>query len=156
MKGFTLIESVVVVAILSSLALVGINTIAEFQRNAVLSSATQELGSTLRLAKANSSAGLVKTGEVYEDTGYPFYSVALVGNSYALTRTFTLSGGSPTTESIESHTLDPAITVIPASVTITFTRITGEPSSTATITLTRTGTTTSRTVTVNAGGLISL
>jgi len=155
-QGFTLIESVVVIAILSIIALVSMNTITEFQRNAILSSATQELGSTLRVAKANSTAGLVKTGESYTDTGYPYYGVALTGNVYQLTRTFTLMSGSPTTETIESHAIDPSITMTPISATVTFTRITGEPNAGVTFTLTRTGTTTSRTVTVSANGLISL
>lgn len=155
-QGFTLIESVVVIAILAILALVSINTITEFQRNAILTSATQELGSTLRVAKADSTSGLVKTGEVYTDTGYPYYGITLNGNTYQLTRTFTLSGGSAATENLETHAIDPSITVLPASTAITFTRITGVPSGAVTVTLTRTGTTTFRTVTVNANGLISL
>lgn len=156
MKGFTLIESMVVIAILAIVGVVAMNNITEFQRNAILSSATQELGSTLRVAKADSTSGLVKTGEVYTDTGYPFYGVTLNGNIYQLIRTFTLNGGSTTTETLESHSIDPSITVAPASVNVTFTRITGNPSSATTITLTRTGTTTLRTVTVNGNGLISL
>lgn len=155
-KGFTLIESVVVIAILALAALVGINNITEFQRNAILSSAAQELGSTLRVAKANSTAGQVKTGEIYEDSEYPAYGVTLSGNSYELIRTFTLSGEAAATEAMESHAIDSSIIVDPVSITLTFARITGEPSGTATITLTRTGTTTFRTVTVNANGLISL
>jgi len=156
MRGFTLIESVVVIAILSIIALVSMNTIIEFQRNAILSSATQELGSTIRVAKANSTSGLVKTGESYTDTGYPYYGVTLAGNTYQLTRTFTLISGSPSIETIEPHTIDPSITVTPVSATVTFTRITGEPNAATTFTLTRTGTTTSRTVTVTANGLIIL
>lgn len=156
MKGFTLIEEIVVIAILAILALAAVNTITEFQRNAILSSATQELGSTLRVAKADSTSGLVKTGEVYTTTGYPYYGIGLSGNTYQLTRTFTLNGGVQTVETLESHTIDASITVTPAAATITFTRITGDPSTTASITLTRTGTTTSRTVTVNGNGLISL
>lgn len=162
MKGFTLIESVIVIAILATIAMVGMNNITEFQRNAILSAATQELGSTLRVAKADSTSGLVKIGEIYSDTGYPYYGIALSYDSgnkqyiYQLTRTFTLSGGSATTENVESHAIDPSIIVAPASVAVTFTRITGNPSSAATITLTRTGTATSRTVTVNGSGLISL
>lgn len=153
MRGFTLIESVVVIAILSTLALVSMNTITEFQRNAILSSAAQELGSTLRVAKANSISGLVKTGEVYTDTGYPYYGIALSGNNYQLIR---VSSVSPTPETIESHTIDPSITVTPVSANVMFTRITGEPNAAMTFTLTRTGTTTSRTVTVTSNGLISL
>lgn len=163
-RGFTLIESVVVIAILSILALVGVNTISEFQRNAILSSATQELGSTLRMAKANSTSGLVKIGEVYTETGYPYYGINLLYDSacscyiYNLTRTFTKVGFSQITENLEPlpHKIDSSITVSPVSLNITFDRITGIPSSTLTITLTRSDSTTSKTITVNSNGLISL
>ncbi len=155
-SGFTLIETMVVVAIVAIVSLASVNTITEFQRNSILSSATQELGSTIRVGQTNSTSGLVKTGEVYTDTGYPFYGVALSGNSYQFTRTFTLSGGSQSTEILESHTIDPSITVTPASVTVTFSRITGEPNAAVSITLTRSGTAISRTVVVNGNGLISL
>lgn len=148
MKGFTLIESVVVIAILSILALAGINTITEFQRNAILSSATQELGSTLRVARQNSISGMVGLGETDS-----YFGVFLSGNSYQLVRYTTTP---PSTNTIENHTIDASLSVTPASVTITFTRITGEPNAAVTFTLTRTGTTTSRTVTVTATGLIIL
>ena len=156
MKGFTLIESMVVIAILAILALASINTITEFQKNAILTSAAQELVSTIRVARADSMSGLVKIGETYEDDGYPFYGVFITGNTYDLKRTFTPYGASQTIDTVESHTADSSITLSASSPTITFTRITGDPSSTPTITLTRTGTTTSKTITVNSNGLVSL
>lgn len=147
MKGFTLIESMVVIAILSILALVSINTITEFQRNSILVSATQELGSTLRVAQQNSISGKVKPGET-DGT----YGMSLSGNSYQLIR-YT-PGIDP--EILEEHSVDPAISISPNPITLTFTRITGVPDSAASITLTRTGTATTRTISVQANGLIRL
>lgn len=147
MKGFTLIESVVVIAILATVGLVAMNNITEFQRNAILSSATQELGSTLRMAQQKSISGFVKAGETDGS-----YGVTLSGNSYQLNR-YT-PGFDP--EILEEHALDPSLSASPGSIDLTFARITGAPSSAVMITLTRTGTTTFRMVTVSENGLISL
>ena len=147
MRGFTLIESIVVIAILAIVALASINTITEFQRNAILSAATQELGSTLRVARQDSISGLVKPGETDGS-----YGITLSGNSYQLNR-YTPSLDP---EVLEQHTIDSSLIVSPNPIDIRFTRITGAPSSEVTMTITRTGTTTSRTVVVNANGLISL
>lgn len=146
--GFTLIESVVVIAILAILAFAGMNTITEFQRNAILNSATQELGSTLRVARQNSISGRVGLGETDS-----YFGVSMNGNSYQLVRYTTTP---PSTNTIENHTIDSSLTVTPPSITVTFSRIIGEPNTAATITLSRIGTTTSRTVTVSSNGLISL
>ena len=148
MKGFTLIESVVVIAILSVIALASMNTITEFQRNAILSSATQELGSTLRVARQNSISGMVGPGETDS-----YFGVSLNGNSYQLVRYTTVPS---TTTPVENHTIDASLTVTPAGATVTFARITGIPNGAASMTLTRTGTTISKIISVNANGLISL
>jgi len=142
MKGFTLIESVIVIAIIGMLALVSMNNIIEFQRSATVSSAAQELASTLRVARQNSMSGLVKTGET--DT---YYGVSLSGNTYELLRY-------PSADMLEQHTIDPQVAVPTGSFVMTFARITGLPSGNAPITLTH-GTNV-RTITVNANGLISL
>ena len=164
MKGFTLIESVVVIAILAILALVSVNNIVEFQRNAILTSAAQELVSTIRVARQNSMSGLVKPGETYDTSGYPYYGVYIYYNTtdkmyeYHLQRTYTLTAGSPTTESIEQidHKIDSSVSLSSAPMTITFSRITGDPGSAQSLTLTRVGTSVSKTITVNTNGLVSL
>lgn len=165
MKGFTLIELIVVIAILFSVALVGTNTIIEFQRNAILTAAVQELASTLRTAQTNSIAGQLEPGETagtFSSTGLPYFGVTFSDNayrSYRLVRVFTLASPTPTPTPNLLQTVDSSITVTtlpPNITTVMFSRVTGLPDAAVTFTLTRTNTTTSRTITVNGNGLISL
>lgn len=159
-KGFTLIEIIIVVALLASVSLVGTNTIIEFQRNAILSAAAQELASTLRTAQANSSAGQIQSGETastFTIDGLPYFGLNVNGNSYQLIRKYTPAGaGSETTETLETHEIDSSVVPAPSPMTVMFARTSGIPNTAVTFTLTRIHSTVSRTVTLHSNGLISL
>lgn len=155
--GFTLIETIVVVAIIAIISLASVNTITEFQRNAALDAAAHELASTLRTARTQSVAGSIHTGETaatFSPTGLPTFSITLSGSTYTLSRTYTPAVGPMVTETIETHTIDNLFTVTPSPFTITFARVTGMPSTTMTITVART--TNFRIITVDANGNINL
>jgi prepilin-type N-terminal cleavage/methylation domain-containing protein len=163
--GFTLIESVVVIAILSVIALASMNTITEFQRNAILSSATQELGSTLREAQVNSTAGKLQPGETADSFGgfgIPNYDIHITGNRYELVRMYP-NGTIVSEPPLATHSADSTLSLSTDPLNITdvwFYRVTGTrsaniTSANITITLSRSNGV-SRSATASANGLISL
>ena len=158
-KGFTLIESVVVIAILAILALASINTIVEFQKNAILTAATQELASTLRVAQANSTAGKLQPGETadtYVGTNIPNYNIHMSGNTYQLVRMYpdrTMVSELP----LEKHTIDSSLSLFttPHGISdVMFNRVTGATNA-ITLTLSRSNGET-RSITITKDVLISL
>ena len=164
MKGFTLVELIVVLAILFTVSGAAMLNIVEFQKNSTLTAATQELLSTLRIAQTNSIAGQVNNGEsvgTFQSTGLPYFGVKFTGNSYQLIRRYTASGAGSETESTvdESHSIDSSLTVtltpILGSTPITFSRISGIPSTSLSVEVKRSNGT-KKTITVNSSGLITL
>jgi prepilin-type N-terminal cleavage/methylation domain-containing protein len=158
-QGFTLIESVVVIAIISTLALISMNTITEFQKNSILTSAAQELTSTLRLAQQNSIAGKLQPDEdtsSFGSNGIPNYDVHISGNTYLLVRMFN-NGTLVSEPPIASTSADPTLTITtnPPNVSdIMFYRFTGTTSATVKVNLIRTNGT-MRSTTVNTNGFIN-
>lgn len=154
--GFTLIESVVVIAILGIMALVGSESILEFQKNALLDSTANEIASTLRSARTKSLAGqLCESGETLKDKDcndkkcdeltaedfksdyLPKYGVDLTTSSYSLFRQCWLSCDTEETiKTIENFTLPANFSLDPVGQII-FSRVNGE---TTPIILTLTGT----------------
>lgn len=162
-RGFSLIEVIIVVGMLSVIALTGTNTIIEFQRNAVLTAAAQELVSAVRTAQTRSIAGQLEAGEAATDfsaDGLPYFGIQTAGNAYQLVRVYTPAVGAPVApETLENHTIDANIVLSTSPVlsppVFTFSRVTGLPSAAILLTLTRAGGT-AKTITVAANGLISL
>lgn len=90
-KGFTLIETVVVVAIISILAFFGVENIIEFQKNSLLEGTANELASTLRQARTKSLAGELLEGDIlscFTQDGLPKYGVRIAGQTYILFREY--------------------------------------------------------------------
>lgn len=160
MKGFTLIEIIVVVAITAIVAAMGANTITEFQRNAILENDTRELASTLRSARSKSIAGELKPLESetnFTPSGLPVFGITVNGSSYILERTFTPIGSmTPTTEALEQHSLDSSLSISPVAFSVSFARTTGLPNSAQTITVTRLHTSITRIIKIDTNGAISL
>lgn len=125
-KGFTLIEIIVVTFILSTLALIGVETIIGFQKNAILESTARELVSTIRTAQNKSLAGELLSGETLQPNDLPKFGVAFSANSYTLFREYAGIGSS----AIEVYPIDNQLKLTlspppPFPPKITFERISG-------------------------------
>lgn len=127
-KGFTLIETVVVFGILAILSLFGVESIIEFQKNALLEGTADEFASTLREARTKSLAGELRLGEKAEDftvDGLPKYGVRVAGPNYFLFREYQLLGGPPARADLETFTIEDNLLLTPSPGEIIFDRVTG-------------------------------
>lgn len=120
-KGFTLIEIIVVTFILSTLALIGVETIIGFQKNAILESTARELVSTIRTAQNKSLAGELLSGETLQPNDLPKFGVAFSANSYTLFREYAGIGSS----AIEVYPIDNQLKLTFSSPEIVFDRVSG-------------------------------
>lgn len=130
-KGFTLIETIVVFGILSALALVGVESIIEFQKNALLDTAANEFASTLRTARTKSIAGELLESESYgdfADDGLPKYGIRIEDDqTYFLIREYIDNMGIPGYDSeLEKFTIDDNLSLANVGDRVFFERITGE------------------------------
>ena len=118
-KGFTLIEVIVVTFILSILALAGVETIVNFQKNALLESTARELVSTIRTAQNKSLSGELIKGETLQPSDLPKFGVAFTVNSYTLFRQYVGVG-----TSVATYPIDTQLKLSPSSE-IVFDRVSG-------------------------------
>lgn len=129
-KGFTLIETVVVVAILAILAFFGVENIIEFQKNSLLEATASELASTLRQARTKSLAGELLDDEISSDftqDGLPKYGVKIAGQTYILFREYQPSGDpSPIRQDLETFAIGDQLLLSPSGGEAVFARVTGE------------------------------
>jgi len=129
-KGFTLIETIVVFAILSTLALVGIESIVEFQKNALLDGAANEFASTLRSARTKSLAGEILETETdgdFADDGLPKYGVKIEDDqTYILFREYVDYTGASGYDEPERLTIDDNLSLANVGDRVVFERVTGE------------------------------
>jgi len=130
MKGVTLLETMVVIAIIAVLSLYSINNINSFRNDAVLDNTSTELVSELRFARSKSMNGELKENENEEEfdvDGLPEYGVSIHSDKYELVRKClkldadTCSGEAP----VEATVIDPSYSISPEG-TVYFQRITGE------------------------------
>ncbi|MDP3998943.1 MAG: prepilin-type N-terminal cleavage/methylation domain-containing protein [bacterium] len=139
-KGFTLIEAVVVIAILAILALFGVGSIIEFQKNSLHLAEAEEFASILRDARTRSLTGQLLPGEqasTFEPDGLPEYGVKVAGTNYILFRQFQLWGApAPASGDLETYAISDKLLLTPSPSEVIFDRVTGE-SSFVTFTLTR-------------------
>ena len=129
MKGFTLVELLVTIAIIGALSLVGTIKFNQFRGDVVINSVAEELASQIRSARNMSMVGVVKEGEEDQDfevDGLPVYGVGVAGNSQFLFRDYTKAGESDKTrENLETSVLEPSFNISGDSE-IVFSRIYGE------------------------------
>lgn len=119
-RGFTLIEIIVVTSILSILALMGVETIIGFQKNAILESTARELVSTIRTAQNKSLAGELLSGEILQPNDLPKFGVTFSANSYTLFREYVGIGSS-----VETYPIDNQLELTFDSPEIIFDRVSG-------------------------------
>lgn len=129
MKGSSLLETVVVTAIIAILSLTSINSINNFRLNASLDNVSEELVSAIRLARNKSMNGELLPGEDESDfnpTGLPEYGMTFDTNGYQMVRNCLKSDGSncATDPAIEIVNFNSEYNLSPAG-NIYFQRITG-------------------------------
>ncbi len=160
MKGFSLVETLVIITIITTIAVVSVETIINFQQQSLVESSAKELVATLRQAQGKSRAGELAQGEMAADfttNGLPTYGVSLNGSNYALIRKATpVATGTEATLTLESHVVSAGVTFSPAGFTVMFARVSGLADSALAVTLQKGTNTTARTITVLDNGLITL
>ena len=140
--GFTLIEVLLSVAIISLITGMSLPILASFNDRNDLDLTTQSIVSQLRRAQTYSRGvnGDSQWG-VYAQNGN---AILFKGSSYA----------ARDTSYDESTTISPAITVTGLGELL-FAKLDGTPSTTGSLTLTNTNTNETRTITINAKGMVS-
>lgn len=177
MRGYTLVEVMVVIAIIVILTLAGAINVTEFQKNALLDSEANEFASALQTARAKSMTGEISkrlTGmpdniegidyadyrmqySDYNPADLPVYSIQVTGSQYQLLVEYTLAGGDPLTdrqrEILQTTAIDPRFTL--TAGTSLFERRTGKTNP-ITYTLDKTGTTEGREIVIDSQGTIEV
>lgn len=141
-QGFSLIETMVVLAILSILSLVGIESIIEFQKNALLDTSANEFASALRRAQSMSITGEIPNvscpnnpcsdnlniASNFDTDGLPTYRVNLSSVNYTIWYDYQLETQPvPHQCCLETFPIDSKISIAstPAVTNIAFARLTG-------------------------------
>ncbi len=99
MKGVTLLELLIVIAIIATLSLIGTNSINSFKKEAVLDNTANELVSEIRIARSKSMNGEVFNGEKEDDfdpndpNSLPEYGINILSDRYELIRKCVKAGG---------------------------------------------------------------
>jgi Tfp pilus assembly protein FimT len=159
MRGFTLLEIVIIMAIFSVLTVAGVTSITKFQKQARLDSTTNELVNNLRLANTKSVTGELLETEVpsnFEETGLPQYGVLIDdATHYSLIRQYQLVGQSITTETLNTIDITDEFSLSPVGTSIIFIRPSGITSST-TITLQQINSPDTTDIVVQSNGSISV
>lgn len=93
MKGISLIEIIVAIAIIASLSTIGTNTFINIKNDADIDAITDELISDIKLARNKSMNGEILESETENDfylsddtSGLPEYGINITTNSYKLKR----------------------------------------------------------------------
>ncbi len=143
--GFTLAEIVVVVAIIAIMATVTMVGFQNFNRSAVLKTATQEVSVALTSARTSTLSSEADT--VYGVHMSTTSVTKFVGSTYAAgastNETYTFEGGVTATSSLIATNTD-----------VVFARLTGEPSAVGTIYIVNSALDSTTTVTIHASGLV--
>jgi Tfp pilus assembly protein FimT len=135
MKGASLLETLVTIAIIAILTLMGVNTINNFRHSATLDNTANELLSYLRTARNKSVSGELLAGEdndLFEDNGLPEYGITLLADGYRLIRRCQKSDATncSTEPAIDSVSLPETYSLSPEG-SIFFERITGTSQNTS-------------------------
>lgn len=117
-KGFTLIESLVAVAIIAILSVFGVNNIVKFQKNAILDQSAIQIEDLLKTARSKSITAESVSGkgiDFYQEDGLPTYGVKVAGSSATLFQAYLIpdlpNPPKSVRSDIETINLDPGITI---------------------------------------------
>lgn len=157
MKGYTLLEVIVVIAIIGILSAFASAKFNQLRKETIINLAADEFASELKTARVKSMAGEVEEGEVltdFEEGGLPSFGVLVSANTYALFRDYIAEGDALTTrQDLETTTLDSTFNISGDSEVV-FPRLTGAAS--ATFIIENEGTNGKRQVSINSEGVISI
>lgn len=157
MRGYTLIEVILVVTIIAFMSVVGMTKFNQFKQDTDIDLASEGFVSEIRTAKNMSMSGMIEDGKdasYYESDGLPEYGVDNVGSGYKLFRDYKLSGGISKTDYLEEIQLDPSITIT-GDNQIKFTRINGETGG-AIFVMQKTGVSEKRQINIDSKGVITV
>ena len=130
-KGFTFIETLLVIAIISSLSIFGMMKISAFQKDAKIDSISNELLSTLKLARSKSELGEIPNSMVLDDFlpgKLPSYGVRSAGSGYEVFVSYETSLG-PVSNSVNQVNSVPNEMGL-SSFGVVFERLSGKTSDT--------------------------
>jgi len=128
-NGFTFVETLLVVAIISALSVFGMIRISEFQKQATIDSAANELLTTLKVARSKSENGEIPEGKTlndYESDGIPFYGVRSTGDGYEIFMIYKDLGASSETTGSVGSSFEGSDKITFSSFDVRFNRLTGE------------------------------
>lgn len=161
-RGYTLIELLVIIALISSISLFTYESIINFKYQSEVDATANEFIATVKNAQSMSRDGELPNGTVDTDyivEGLPTYGVTVSATDYTLHQYDTFNDGSPTGQAqdliLEVHAYDSAITFSPNSYVVKFVRVSGIPDTAQSISISRGGVTTARVINISADGLIS-
>lgn len=134
MKGVSLLETVVVIALIAFMSTIGTNIFINFKNDTTIDNLTNELISDIKLARNKSMNGELLDGEtanIFDPDGLPEYGLNLSANSYQIVRQCSKSGDvtACSGESIENFTVDPEYKLSSSTGNFYFERITGKTDS---------------------------
>jgi prepilin-type N-terminal cleavage/methylation domain-containing protein len=129
MKGFTLIEVIIVISLISALTLIGITKFSNLREDTMLTIAVDEFASNLRTARIKSMSGEIdKTKAVsdYEPHGLPVYGIETDGSEHKLFVEFISIGEETATRQYIDRILLDAEFAFSGSAEVGFKRISGQ------------------------------
>lgn len=129
MKGISLIELLVAIALITTLSVIGTNSFINIKNDADIDAVTDELISDIKLARNKSMNGEIlesETEEEFDEGGLPEYGMKITANNYQIIRQCS-KGGDTTACSgdiIENVAVNSQYNLFPET-TFFFSRITG-------------------------------
>lgn len=157
-RGYTLLELLIIIAVMSTISLGVYESIVHFQSQSQVEAAAAEFTTTVKTAQAKSRDGQLPQGAVetdYTPDGLPIYGVTLTASDYTLHQYHTLNSTVSENIVLETHVFDSSITFSPGTYSVIFSRMTGLPDNPQSIQITRGGITTPRVLTITGDGLIA-
>lgn len=141
-KGVTLIELLLVVAIISTLGILSTTVFSRFLTQNAVSNTTDQFVNTLRKAQIYSMSGKRNSnwGVNYSNNTITLFK----GDAYGQDTSFN-----------ETFTVNSVVAISGISGDIVFSRVTGLPNSTPTITVSSTTSNSSKTFTINSQGVVN-
>lgn len=154
-KGFTLIEIIIIIAIISLLFASSIAYYVQFSEQKKLTTEVQKLDDILHLMQKKAMAGEAVSEECESFSGY---QVRFSGNTYSTHFCCETSCMDVNDTLINNYTLDSPLTLVPSTNTIYFKPLTGsiEGNDTITIDITNPITTKCSRITIEKSDLIKL